>query len=613
MLTDLGHLVDPVTGVVAALVPVATELPFVDVYSSGPNRATPVRSLEDLRIGLRSHSCGKGATDVQARASARGEALERASGVFQGDEPRVRASYNGLGELAVHPNSVQLFSDRQLAQRSGDIATPAYRQVARPLDGGEVLDWTPVWSLTHELHRHLPTSLQFYGHQDSGATQLTADSNGNAAGTSLEDAMLQACYELVERDAVGIWWYNRMRCPAVDLDHDADPWIQRVRSGHESLDRELWALDVSSDIGIPAVVALSRRTDKDAEDIVFGFGAHPDGRIAVRRALSELNQLLPAVAHVRPDGTGYAFGNADQLGWWRTAGVGNQPYLLPDPLRPATRFPVVEEDPGFDLGAGVEPGAGAARAARVGGPRRRHDTTGHRPHRREGRGPGTATLLAEVRARAAVRRPVRHRPDQGDGARGRAQPDPALRLMAVQERPPRQRTRADVGRLGAASTSGVPRQGPLRWVAQMLTNVRWPNRRSEGAPSGGVIAMSAVVVMIVLRVVFLSFPVLDLIAGGDPRAQISGVAVVVFMVAVQVAVLRTVLTGGRPGRMLQALATAEFAVSLAAVFAFGPFWVAMPVFGLVDVLLCLNGRLRGLVVVAGVPVYVAAACTSPCP
>lgn len=350
MLADLGHLVDPVTGIVAALVPVAPELPFVDVYSSGPNRAMPVRSLDDLRVGLRSHSCGKGTTDVQARASALGEALERASAVFQGDEPRIRASYDELGELAVHPNSVQLFSDRQLAQRSEDVATPAYRHAARPLDQREPLDWTPVWSLTHERRRYLPTSLLFYGHRDAGAPQLSADSNGNAAGTSVEDALLQACYELVERDAVGIWWYNRLRCPAVDLDHDADPWIRRMQSGHASLDRELWALDVTSDIGIPTVVALSRRTGTDAEDIVFGFGAHPDGRVAVRRALSELNQLLPAVANVRPDGTGYAFGNADQLGWWRTAGVANQPYLLPDPLRPATRFPAVEDDPVGDLG-----------------------------------------------------------------------------------------------------------------------------------------------------------------------------------------------------------------------------------------------------------------------
>ncbi|WP_300009572.1 hypothetical protein [Pseudonocardia sp.] len=114
------------------------------------------------------------------------------------------------------------------------------------------------------------------------------------------------------------------------------------------------------------------------------------------------------------------------------------------------------------------------------------------------------------------------------------------------------------------------------------------------------------IVMVLLRVVFVSFPVFDLLAGAAPPEWVGGVAVIVFMVAVQVAVLRNVLTGGRPGRTLQALATVEFAVAVTAVFAFGPFWVAMPVFGLVDVLLCLTGRLRAVVALVGVSVYVVA-------
>lgn len=350
MLTTNGHLVDQLTGVVAELVPVATDLPFIDVYSSGPNRAMPIRSLGDLRGGQRFQSCGKGTTEAQARASALGEALERASGVFQGDEPRIRASYAELGDQAVHPNAHQLFSDRQLAQRLHE-AHPAYRtQVAELLDPDIELEWTPIWSLTAGRHRYLPTSVLFYGYPQQGTPHLWADSNGNAAGTSLEDAMLQGCYELVERDAVGIWWYNQLRCPGVVLEDPADPWVRRVGEGHASLGRQMWALDVSADLGIPTVVALSRRTDKVAEDIVFGFGAHPDGRVALRRAISELNQILPAVARVRPDGSGYAVSDANRLQWWQTARLADQAYLMPDPHRPATRFEARDPAPQVYLG-----------------------------------------------------------------------------------------------------------------------------------------------------------------------------------------------------------------------------------------------------------------------
>jgi ribosomal protein S12 methylthiotransferase accessory factor len=68
------------------------------------------------------------------------------------------------------------------------------------------------------------------------------------------------------------------------------------------------------------------------EDIMFGFGAHLDPRIALRRALTELNQLIPSLLDVGPDGD-YPYDDPDALRWWRNATVANQPYLLPDPAR----------------------------------------------------------------------------------------------------------------------------------------------------------------------------------------------------------------------------------------------------------------------------------------
>jgi ribosomal protein S12 methylthiotransferase accessory factor len=90
-------------------------------------------------------------------------------------------------------------------------------------------------------------------------------------------------------------------------------------------------LDLTSDLGIPVMAALSRRTDKDTEDLVFGFGAHDDPRLALRRALTEMGQFLPAVAHVTPEGRGYAIEDPELMSWWTGATMRNQPYLMPDP------------------------------------------------------------------------------------------------------------------------------------------------------------------------------------------------------------------------------------------------------------------------------------------
>jgi ribosomal protein S12 methylthiotransferase accessory factor len=336
MMAGFRHLISPVSGLVKEIRRDPRGPSFFNSYRSGPNLALGARHLRALRASLRVENGGKGITPLHGEVSALCEALERHSGNFHGDEYRVRGSYASLGADALHPNDCQLFHERQYPGRSAWNASHSpFQHVTDPFDENAVMDWTPVWSLTAGRQKLLPTAQLYYGApREQGAVSVLADSNGNAAGSSLEDAILQGLLELVERDAVALWWYNRTRRPAVDLDAFADPWITELREVYATLHREVWVLDVTSDFGIPTMAALSRRTDKPAEDIMFGFGAHLDPAVALRRALTELNQLMPALAEVGPDGH-YECNDADAVGWWSTATVADQPYLLPDPAAPA--------------------------------------------------------------------------------------------------------------------------------------------------------------------------------------------------------------------------------------------------------------------------------------
>ncbi|MEV1025786.1 TOMM precursor leader peptide-binding protein [Streptomyces sp. NPDC050264] len=344
MLSAYGHLVNPVTGVVKEIRQAAGCPDFVTSYLSGHNLAMGSATLAGLRSGLRALSGGKGLTETEARTSALCEAVERYSGTRHGDEPVVRDSYRALGPAAVHPNDCQLYADRQFAERDRWNASHSrFQYVSAPFDERRPTDWTPVWSLTHRTQRLLPTSMLYFAgagtHPAAGPGDgLWADSNGNAAGSSPEDALLQGFLELVERDAVALWWYNRTRQPAVDLDAFDEPYVERLRDGYRRVHRDVWVLDLTSDFGIPVMAALSRRRDKPAQDVIFGFGAHFDPRIALRRALTEMGQLLPAVCDVLPDGSGYRIEDPEPTQWWRHATVANQPYLAPDP-RVAPRGP----------------------------------------------------------------------------------------------------------------------------------------------------------------------------------------------------------------------------------------------------------------------------------
>ncbi|MER7462175.1 TOMM precursor leader peptide-binding protein [Streptomyces sp. NPDC097981] len=359
MLSAYGHLVDPVTGVVKEIRQASGAPDFVHAYTSGHNLAMEPASFAGLRSGLRALSGGKGRTDEEARTSALCEAVERYSGTRHGDEPVVRDSLRGLGKAAVHPNDCQLYSLRQYAEREHWNARHSrFHHVCAPFDETRPTDWTPVWSLTEGVQRLLPTSMLYFAQPGvrapapgapgapagSAWDDPWADSNGNAAGSSPEDAVVQGFLELVERDAVALWWYNRTRQPGVDLAAFEDAWTERVRHGLRRMNRQVWALDLTSDLGIPVFAALSRRTDKPAEDVLFGFGAHFDPRVALCRALSEMGQLLPAVGDVRPDGTGYRITDPEPLSWWQGATVANQPYLAADPAvapRTPSHWPAV--------------------------------------------------------------------------------------------------------------------------------------------------------------------------------------------------------------------------------------------------------------------------------
>jgi ribosomal protein S12 methylthiotransferase accessory factor len=333
VLERYGHLVDPVTGVVGELRRHPACPDFLNSYQSGRNRAMTGSGIAAIRAGLRSQSGGKGSTEVEAKAGALCEAIERYSGTADGDEAKVKDSYRGLGDQAVHPDTCQLFDPCQFADRArSNAACAPFHRVPEPFDEQAVIDWTPVWSLRTGECRLLPTAMLYFTPSPGSApVSVLADSNGNAAGGTMEDAILQGFFELVERDAVALWWYNRTQQPAVDLDSFDDPWVAGLRAKYAALNRQVWVLDLTSDLGIPVMAAVSRRTDKRAEDIMLGFGAHFDPHIALRRALTELGQLLPAVAGTRPDGAGYGLPDPHLMSWWTRATVDNQPYLLPAP------------------------------------------------------------------------------------------------------------------------------------------------------------------------------------------------------------------------------------------------------------------------------------------
>lgn len=102
---------------------------------------------------------------------------------------------------------------------------------------------------------------------------------GCGASNSFEAAGLHGIWELIERDALALWWYEGV--PARRL-------APRPQEGLELLPDEM-LLDLTAQPGLPVVAAVS--FDPDGRGFVYGTGARGTVAEAARKAISEMRQM----------------------------------------------------------------------------------------------------------------------------------------------------------------------------------------------------------------------------------------------------------------------------------------------------------------------------------
>jgi ribosomal protein S12 methylthiotransferase accessory factor len=127
--------------------------------------------------------------------------------------------------------------------------------------------------------------------RDVGEGERTGMSLGCAAGVTPMAATRSALLELIERDAVALWWRGDL--PAGLLPDEtlrlggAEGMLRGMRQ--DRAERRTWFLDLTTDLGVPVVAAVSAR--HDGSDMAFGFAARETLAGCLRPALCELAQM----------------------------------------------------------------------------------------------------------------------------------------------------------------------------------------------------------------------------------------------------------------------------------------------------------------------------------
>lgn len=217
---------------------------------------------------------GKGATYEQAKASAVMEAMERYSAEMRDCDELVYGTFQQATEtgLTVDPADLILPIDRLNYYRNAEIA------------------WCEGWEMFRGDRIWVPACAVYHPYTPNGDLQLFRyNTNGLASGNTIEEAILHAAFEVIERDA---WSLAEDRAFA-NADVVADPHSVpgRLLEAFSRQGVEIKLKDITTDVGVTTIGAASDDvTTRDPEMLAIGVGTHLDPEIAAVRAITEVAQ-----------------------------------------------------------------------------------------------------------------------------------------------------------------------------------------------------------------------------------------------------------------------------------------------------------------------------------
>jgi ribosomal protein S12 methylthiotransferase accessory factor len=230
--------------------------------------------VDAMRIMPTRKQMGKGATPIQAEASALMELVERFSFfAYLGEGPLAFGTARKWGPQAL-PFA---YLAKSLFDRSPEA------EVAARLYPDWPLFFAPATNLTTGEAVFLPFHW-FY---------LIEEYNGPAAGNCNEEAVLQGLCEVVERHVGSVVSHERLDTPRIDPESATDPAVRELLGKFRRQGIRLWLRDFSLDTGIPTVGALAYdpATFPESSEIVFTAGTTSSPEKSLSRALTEIAQL----------------------------------------------------------------------------------------------------------------------------------------------------------------------------------------------------------------------------------------------------------------------------------------------------------------------------------
>ena len=291
-----SQIVDPVCGIVRSLIPNWLETGDADVFAYGAVacQASP------LSIGPQIiRSGGASLERDQAIAATIGEAIERYCAAYSDPDELIFGSYRDLKHDAVHPDEFCLYSNGQYQTDGFPFA---------PFTVDSPVSWTWGFSLQQQKPVLVPASLAhlpLYLEDVERETKIASTtSTGLACGNTIEEAILSAIGEVVERDSVTCFWMNRMPARRVVID-EASPIYDVYKERFALRGLEYYTCDVTTDLGIPTLFTLLIGNSTDGVMVNVGSQANLSPNRSALKSLVEAAHGRPYVRFILQGNPGW--------------------------------------------------------------------------------------------------------------------------------------------------------------------------------------------------------------------------------------------------------------------------------------------------------------------
>ncbi len=227
---------------------------------------------------------GGGSPDpISAELAAIGETVERYSASYPPiDSPKVAegtaAALRSEGKDLIGAEDWELFANCQYSEphfpysRWSDDMSLWWR------NGTDAISGETVWTPAQLIHMAGP----WRGEEPIG----DATSNGLACGLTPVEAALSGLFEVVERDAFMLTWYNRLSLPLLRIE-SSDRVHAYIRRYVSPTYLDPYLVDMTVYTGIPTILAVIRSRHSDLAPFALGAASAANIERAAEKAVTE--------------------------------------------------------------------------------------------------------------------------------------------------------------------------------------------------------------------------------------------------------------------------------------------------------------------------------------